>query len=43
MKNIYEIPELNVTLFYTSDVMTASDNDYEWDEGWNTVDGSLGQ
>lgn len=43
MKNIYEIPELNVTRFLTSDVLTASDNDVSWDQGWDTVDASLGQ
>ncbi len=27
MKNIYEIPELNIDRFLNEDVMTASDND----------------
>lgn len=35
MKNIYEVPELEISLFLTADVMTESDN---WvDDPWGDV------
>ncbi len=47
MKRVYEIPELDVTRFLTSDVLTASmgDNDVDagnQDWGWTSVDPTLG-
>ena len=35
MKNIYEVPELEISLFLKNDVLTAS-NDNIFNDPWNT-------
>ncbi len=42
MKNVYEIPELEISLFLKSDVMTVSD-DNTFNDPWaiEEVDGNL--
>lgn len=40
MKELYTKPELEIEVFATEDIITASDNDGGWLPGWNTKEAS---
>ena len=41
MKELYTKPELEIELFQTEDVITASDNEDAWMDEWNKSKGRV--